>query len=525
MNRIQEKVLSSHSSKEPLPFLSPPTNGRGWPGRPPDSFAPTNQAAEHIASLPPDGPDPRTWTDLLRFVDIAIAGLCLGAVFMLFNLDRIPDLTAFLTYRVTVKHVILLAGFFVIWSAVFTALGLYRVPSRGGPIPVGQIVSACALGSVAFYVFPALSESGAFRYWTIPPFFLATTAATIASRSLMLAIGRARKRRRSQPLRRVLVVGGGSRGERVVRRMLPIPEVSILGVLDPEPGILNYAMQQRTVGGMDDLEGLLMRNAVDEVIVALPVKTFYEEIQRVVNICERMGVKALFLADLFASSFARPSVAYDAGIPIVEYTAAIDDYRGAVKRGVDILGSAVGLLLVAPLFAVIAIAIKLSSPGPVFFMQDRIGRSRRVFRMLKFRTMVENAEAMMADLEHLNEAQGPLFKIQDDPRITTVGRIMRRWSLDELPQLVNVLKGDMSLVGPRPMSLRDAARFDEAWLMRRFSVTPGITGPWQVRGRSNVPFSLMIKYDLQYIDEWSLRTDFMILWRTLPVVWRGAGAM
>jgi exopolysaccharide biosynthesis polyprenyl glycosylphosphotransferase len=516
--------LSSHSDKSALGSLAATNRPRLY--REASVSSPyTDETGEHIASLELDGPQGRVWGELLRLVDIAIAGFFLCGVFVLFNLDSAPDLLAFLELRLTVKHFMLVVGFLVSWSAIFTTLDLYHVPPRGGQIPVGRLATACGLGSIALIAFPILSESGAFSYWIVPSFFLVTTTAAISSRGLLRSIERSSKRRKSQPERRVLVVGGGSRGERVLRRLLPVAHVGIVGIVDPEPGALNDAMQRRTVGGIGDLEGLLMRHAVDDVIIALPIKTFYGEIQRVVNVCERMGVKALFLADLFDSSVAKPSVTYRSGLPIVEYAAPIDDFWAAVKRAIDVVGSAVGLVLLAPVLLVIAAAIKLSSPGPVFFMQDRIGRNRRTFRMLKFRTMVENAESLMADLEHLNEAQGPLFKMRDDPRVTWVGKYLRRWSVDELPQLVNVLKGDMSLVGPRPMSVRDATLFDEGWLMRRFSVTPGITGPWQVRGRSNVPFSLMIKYDLQYIDEWSLRTDLMILWQTLPVVWRGSGAM
>jgi lipopolysaccharide/colanic/teichoic acid biosynthesis glycosyltransferase len=171
-----------------------------------------------------------------------------------------------------------------------------------------------------------------------------------------------------------------------------------------------------------------------------------------------------------------------------------------------------------------ALAIRLTSSGPALFLQPRYGYARRVFRMYKFRTMVVNAESMMASLEACNEAAGPLFKMHNDPRVTALGRLLRRTSIDELPQLFNVLRGEMSLVGPRPMSVRDVHRFTEASLMRRFSVMPGITGPWQVRGRCRLSYQDWAALDLQYVERWSLLEDFRICLQTIPAVLRGTGA-
>jgi lipopolysaccharide/colanic/teichoic acid biosynthesis glycosyltransferase len=170
------------------------------------------------------------------------------------------------------------------------------------------------------------------------------------------------------------------------------------------------------------------------------------------------------------------------------------------------------------------LAVRLTSPGPVMFSQLRYGRNRRRFRMYKFRTMVEGADAQQSQLEELNEAAGPVFKIRRDPRITPFGAFLRRTSLDELPQLWNVLRGDMSLVGPRPLPLRDVNQFAEGRLMRRFSVLPGITGLWQVSGRSSLAFDEWLRLDLAYIDQWSLTLDLRILARTIPAVLSGRGA-
>jgi exopolysaccharide biosynthesis polyprenyl glycosylphosphotransferase len=190
----------------------------------------------------------------------------------------------------------------------------------------------------------------------------------------------------------------------------------------------------------------------------------------------------------------------------------------------DIIGATVGLIIFGPLMLVIASAIKLTSPGPAFFTQERYGLHKRRFRMYKFRTMVPDAEKRQAELESINEAQGPVFKIRNDPRITPLGRILRKTSLDELAQFFNVLRGEMSLVGPRPLPMRDVSRFDDASLMRRFSVKPGLTCLWQINGRSNTNFEQWIELDLRYIDNWSLSLDLEILAKTFPSVLSGRGA-
>jgi len=199
-------------------------------------------------------------------------------------------------------------------------------------------------------------------------------------------------------------------------------------------------------------------------------------------------------------------------------------WRTEAKRLFDLMAGSVLLVLCLPLFLIAALAIKLDSAGPVFFVQDRVGLNKRRFRMFKFRTMSADAEARMKDIEHLNEKSGPIFKIKNDPRITHVGRWLRRTSVDELPQLLNVLLGDMSIVGPRPLSLRDALRMEAAWQKRRFSVKPGLTCLWQVSGRSNLSFEEWMQLDLQYIDQWSLGLDAAILLRTIPAIVTTRGA-
>jgi exopolysaccharide biosynthesis polyprenyl glycosylphosphotransferase len=209
---------------------------------------------------------------------------------------------------------------------------------------------------------------------------------------------------------------------------------------------------------------------------------------------------------------------------ITHYRGSHDGWPGAIKRGIDILVSMAALSFLSPVMLMTAILIRLTSQGPVLFVQKRLGFNKRHFGVYKFRTMVIDAEKRMSELEHLNEVSGPVFKMKNDPRITPVGRFLRKTSIDELPQLWNVLKGDMSLVGPRPLPVRDYEGFSKDWQRRRFSVRPGITCLWQIKGRSSIPFEQWMELDLQYIDKWSLWLDLEILVRTIPAVLKGSGA-
>jgi exopolysaccharide biosynthesis polyprenyl glycosylphosphotransferase len=260
-------------------------------------------------------------------------------------------------------------------------------------------------------------------------------------------------------------------------------------------------------------------------LIALPILSCYAQIQDVITVCEKVGVEVRYFPHVFKSCVGTRQYDHNPKTPAVVLK-MVNHHAGCqlLKRAADILGALAGLLLLSPLFTLVAITIALTSPGPILFAQERYGLNKRRFKMLKFRTMCRNAEKLQSSVEHMNEASGPIFKIRDDPRVTRLGKLLRKTSLDELPQLYNVLRGEMSLVGPRPMSIRDVSRFSEAWLMRRFSVKPGITGLWQISGRSNVSFDRWMELDLKYIDRWSLRLDLEILLKTLPVVVRGTGA-
>jgi exopolysaccharide biosynthesis polyprenyl glycosylphosphotransferase len=282
-------------------------------------------------------------------------------------------------------------------------------------------------------------------------------------------------------------------------------------------------MSESTI--VEQLNSVIADQPVDEVLVALPIDKYGPLVEMIVRQCEEQGIIVRVRTEMSRLQVARSYVDELQGVPVMTIQSGpADSWQLIMKRVIDVVGSAVLLVALAPLFAVVAWLIRKDSPGPVFFTQERIGFNKRPFRLIKFRTMVEGADHQQSTLEHLNEAAGPVFKIKSDPRVTRVGKFLRRFSIDELPQLVNVLKGDMSLVGPRPLPLRDFDRFDTQWHKRRLSVKPGMTCLWQVNGRSNITFDHWVQMDLEYIDNWSLGLDMKILLKTIPAILRGSGA-
>jgi len=278
------------------------------------------------------------------------------------------------------------------------------------------------------------------------------------------------------------------------------------------------------LGTTSEITGILKSNVVDEVILAIP-RGMIGEVEKVVRACEEEGVKVRLMADLFQVPFKRVTLDELEEVPFLTFdSVAHDEWKLLLKRGIDLVVGVALLIILAPVMAMIALAIRLDSPGPVLFIQRRVGMNKRTFRLIKFRTMYRDAEQRQAQFEHLNEADGPVFKLRNDPRVTRVGRFLRRTSLDEVTQLLNVVKGDMSLVGPRPLPLRDVNLFDRGVQRKRFSVKPGLTCLWQVSGRSNLPFSEWVRLDLLYIDKWSIALDLKILGRTIPAVLKGTGA-
>jgi len=273
------------------------------------------------------------------------------------------------------------------------------------------------------------------------------------------------------------------------------------------------------------LTELLHETSANAVLV-IPRQVMFGQIEQCIQACELEGVEVWLLADFFQTRLSQTSVDELAGQPMLVFRTGPDaSWQALVKSGMDFAGALLLLLMASIPMMLMAVLVRLTSPGPVFFRQQRAGLNGSPFTMLKFRTMVTNAEQLRQELEQLNEMSGPVFKLTRDPRITRVGRRLRRWSLDELPQLINVLRGEMSLVGPRPLPLDEVKRFDDPAHRRRLSVKPGLTCLWQVSGRNEVrDFREWVRLDLEYIDNWSLWLDVKILLRTIPAVVIGAGA-
>ena len=327
---------------------------------------------------------------------------------------------------------------------------------------------------------------------------------------------------------RVLMIGEGEAADQLVHTLA---EESLFGAtvvaslsgdaLSRPAAAVREALGDDGTGAVpiSPISELLRHEAIDEVAVAArgvgPV-----ELDRLVEACDREGVALHVALDAFGGSLARAHLSTVGGEPLLSVNPQTHSAWGrATKRAIDLVLAPLLVVVTSPLWLLAAAAIRLDSPGPVFFVQERIGLNKRRFRMLKFRSMFEGSEQVQPMLRPLNEADGPIFKLRDDPRVTRVGRWLRRFDVDELPQLLNVIAGDMSLVGPRPMLPGEITGF-EPWQRKRFSMPPGITGLWQVSNRLGQSFLDGLRADLEYVDRWSLRLDALILLRTLPAVLR-----
>jgi exopolysaccharide biosynthesis polyprenyl glycosylphosphotransferase len=474
----------------------------------------------------------RSFRHALAAVQQLLDMLCLTAAFCALLLAQnargmAEGIEQLLTLRVTVWNLVLVAVFLLVWRAGSAALGLYRLPPRASlAIRAVRVVEACSMATLALALLPFISGNEPFGLRVLAYFWVTGVVAVLLSRA---AIDTLTKFVDSyfEGRKQAIIVGSGPRALALFSAMNGNGgDHRILGFVDSQNrhGV-PPEVRARMLGSLDALESILVRSPVDRVLITLPVRSCYAEIQRTIRTCERVGVESHYLSDVFALSLAKQRYDNDEPYPLVTLHVVSDDARLIVKRAIDVVGALTSLVLFSPVLALCALAVKVTSPGPVLFSQDRYGLNRRLFRMHKFRTMVPDAEARQGELEASNESSGPVFKIRRDPRITPIGWFLRKTSLDELPQLVNVLTGDMSLVGPRPLPVRDVSRFSEAWLMRRFSVKPGLTCLWQVSGRCNVDFDRWVELDLEYIDNWSLALDFKILLRTVPAVLSGSGAV
>jgi exopolysaccharide biosynthesis polyprenyl glycosylphosphotransferase len=408
---------------------------------------------------------------------------------------------------------------------IFAFRGLYTIRLTGNWFrQTWTIASSATIGLAIlityFYVFQPTSSSRLLApfVWIISIVFLSLGRLIVsAAMGMLYRLGFGETR--------LLVVGSGRLGKMIMQNIAAKPNLgyAMVGFLhdmnEPPSDFGRFKM----LGTLEDL-GLVIRSMkVDEVFIALP-STMHEQSIKSVRLCERLGASFKLVPDLYELSLSRIDMDAIEGIPLIGIKqVSLNTIQRLITRVADISLSLLIILVGSPVWLCIALAIRVNSPGEAIFMQTRIGQNGRPFNVYKFRSMYKNADQLLAALWARNEAQGPLFKMKEDPRITPVGKFLRRTSLDEVPQLINVLKGDMSLVGPRPPLPSEVAQYEE-WQKGRLAMKPGMTGLWQVRGRSNLSFDEGVLMDLYYIENWSLRLYFQILLRTIPAVLFSRGA-
>ena len=468
-----------------------------------------------------------------QLFDIALLGFAFLTATII-SLNRHTDLTLerLLAMKVSVSNLLAFAAMLLSWHLVFEALHLHaskRLSRRWQEIL--DVIRATTLGTLIISSFLFLLHASLLSRRFVAALWLLTTALTVLSRlCLRRALSGLRSRGRNS--RNMLIVGANKRAVEFAQRIQSSPELGyrVMGFAE-QPDFNTAALSTfgyNVVCTLDSLPNFVHTNVVDEVVLALPIRSFYSYVSDVVGRCEQQGIIVRSIGNLFDLKLARARTEEFDGECVITHAHSMVDGSGMiVKRALDLALSLVVLVFLIPLLVTVALAIKLTSPGPVLFVQERLGLNKRKFRMYKFRTMTANAEHMMKDIEHLNEVAGPVFKIRNDPRITKIGKFLRKTSLDELPQIFNVLMGDMSLVGPRPLAVRDYNLMTEGcedWQRCRFSIKPGLTCLWQINGRNSIPFHKWMELDMQYIQTWSLWLDLRILFRTIPVVLRGSGA-
>jgi exopolysaccharide biosynthesis polyprenyl glycosylphosphotransferase len=423
----------------------------------------------------------------------------------------------------------LLLAIFPIWPLLFYLTGLYRFWQGQGfwketwGIFKGVFLSSLFLGFTVFALkYQFVSRIFIFLF-AIFDFFFVLAARTFIRKFILFF------NRKTERFRMILIVGTEERAVTLAQNIEKHKDLGlrILGFLST--GETSPLQKQKlngysVLGVTKDLPRLLEREVVDEVIFAIS----QEELKRMEDLfllCEERGITARLAINFFPHVIAKTHLEELDGLPLLTFTTTPkNELLLILRRILDFMGSLVLIVILAPVFLFITLLIRLDSPGPIIYRQVRCGRNGRRFTFYKFRSMVERAEERQSDLAPYNVMDGPVFKMKNDPRVTRVGKFLRKTSLDELPQLINVLRGEMSFVGPRPPIPAEVERY-EGWQRRRLSMKPGITGLWQVSGRNQIDFDQWMKLDLEYIDNWSLWLDFKILLRTLLAVLLGKGAM
>lgn len=466
----------------------------------------------------------------LKLFNLGLMAISFGIVTLLVSeAGEDANLTTFLSMRVKLSNIVISVAILFVWHAIFSLCGFYQSARLSTQLSLMiNSVKATTFATISLMAMATLCRVIMVTSRFLALFWIFSSGFVVAGRVVIRYVLK-RIRLRGRNLRHILVLGTNSRAVEFARRIESRPELGyrILGFVDDEwPGLQGFLKLPYSLRcNIDGLAEYLRCNIIDEVAMYLPLRSFYEHASEVVALCEQHGIIVRFAADMFNLKIAH-SHAHNLGgsTYITSYAGSLEGWPILIKRAVDVALSFALLVVLSPLFGIVALLIRVTSGEPALFRQVRIGFNKRRFVIYKFRTMVVGADKILPQLEMLNEVDGPVFKIKNDPRRTPLGRFLRRSSIDELPQLFNVLKGDMSLVGPRPLPVRDYEGFNEDWQRRRFSIRPGITCLWQVNGRSSISFDKWMELDLQYMDEWSLWLDLKILARTVPAVMKGSGA-
>src|SRR5580700_9809763 len=453
----------------------------------------------------------------LKLFDMAVVVVAFGlAAIPTSGVGHTISMADFLSMRVKVGNCFIFLGLIILWHVLFSMCGLYASRRLSGRIAeVTDVMKATSLGTLCLAAVSMLFHIRMATPAFAVVFWAFSTLMLICSRLTMRAV-LVQTRLHGRNLRHMLIVGSNARAVQFADKIQPQPELGyrVIGFADqPWDGIGQVSQRGYSLAcDLDSLPDFLRKSVVDEVVIALPIRSFHDDASRIAGLCEEQGILSRLLTNIFNLKLAHARAEELEGDSWITHSTGLSEgWPLVVKRIVDFSVALVAIIAIFPVMLLAALLIKVTSAGPILFAQKRVGHNKRKFMMYKFRTMVVDAEKQIDGLQHLNEVSGPVFKIKHDPRITPIGRLLRKTSIDELPQLFNVLKGDMSLVGPRPLPVRDYERFSEDWHRRRFSVRPGITCLWQVNGRSSIAFDKWMELDMQYIDKWSLWLDLKIL--------------
>ncbi|NQT33533.1 MAG: sugar transferase [Candidatus Omnitrophica bacterium] len=443
-----------------------------------------------------------------------------------YKLDLIPSAQVVKETASLREYLSVMFAWVPLWVLMLSLNGMYSsFRTRSFLDTIWVIIKSAVLSALSFAALAFVFKIGFVSRVFFVMFTVLATLSLFAEKWIAIAISR-NIRKRGSNFRRLLIVGTGPRAGRFIEILGSKPEwgYKIVGLIDDEESRIGKEFFGiKVIGMLKDMPRILSEKVVDEVIFIVP-RMWLDRLQESIAVCELLGIQTSVASDLFNLKIAKAHQSELEGFPLLVFETTFGrEWQLFIKRVLDIVVSSFGIIILAPFLAVIAILVKWTSPGPVLFKQKRETLNGRIFTLYKFRSMHKDAKERLSEVMALNEMTGPVFKAKDDPRITPFGKFLRKTSIDEFPQLFNILVGQMSLVGPRPPIPYEVTKY-ELWQRRRLSMRSGLTCLWQISGRSRVGFEEWMELDMEYIDSWSLWLDFKILVRTVPVVlfWKGA---